>query len=64
MVRRFGVDPLEGLEMPALSPHTPNARQVHDQFLMKVIHGINGRTRVPVVLFDPSVPMVREMPKP
>jgi hypothetical protein len=64
MVRRFGVDPLEGLELPALSPHTPNARQVHDQFLMKVIHGINERTRVPVVLFDPSVPMVREMPKP
>ena len=64
MLRRFGVDPLMGLEVPELTPRTPNARQVHDRFLMKVVQGINERTRVPVVIFDPSVPMVREMPKP
>jgi hypothetical protein len=64
VMRRFGVDPLEGLQVPELTPRTPNARLVHDQFLMKVVMGINERTTVPVVLFDPSVPMVREMPKP
>lgn len=64
MVRRFGVDPLAGLTVPELNPHTPNARMVHDEFLMKVVDGINARTRVPVVIFRPDVPMVREMSKP
>jgi len=63
MLRRFGVDPMEGLDVPYLTPKMPDARRIHDEFMMRVLHGINDRTPVPVVLFDPSVPMVREMPK-
>lgn len=62
--RRFGIDPLEGLTIPHLSPRSPSASRVRERFLNRVIGNINVRTRVPVILFDPVVPMVRRLPKP
>ncbi len=62
--RRFGVDPLEGHPIPAIEPGSPD-EQIRIQLYFKaVIRDFNDRMRTPVILFDPSVPIVQRMRKP
>jgi len=60
---RFGVDPLEGVRVPYLPPGTPGALAAERRFVDRVAAGISARTDVPVFLFDPSVPLLRSLPK-
>jgi len=61
---RFGFDPLEGLTVPAIQPGSPDATRIRMTFFGRVIRNINDRSPLPVILFLPSVPMVRQLDKP
>jgi len=61
---RFGIDPLEGFPIPQVRPGAPEAQAVIDRTLARLVGSVNDRTRVPVILFDPSVPVVRQLRKP
>jgi hypothetical protein len=62
--RRFGFDPLQGLTVPVILPSTPNANEISARFVRSLIQNVNERTRVPVIQFDPGVPIVRQLYKP
>jgi hypothetical protein len=61
---RFGFDPLEGFRLPYVRPGSPDEQTIIRQVLGSIIRGLNARTRVPVIMFDPSVPVVRRLRKP
>lgn len=60
---RFGIDPLEGVRVPYLPPGSPGALEAQRRFVDRVAAGVSRRTRVPVILFDPSVPLLHALPK-
>jgi hypothetical protein len=62
--RRFGFDPLQGLTVPVILPSTPNADDLSARFTRRLVQNVNERTRVPVIQFDPGVPIVRQLYKP
>ena len=62
---RFGVDPIEGFRAPRLPLGQPEVeRVILRQTRQQLVRSLNQRIRVPVVLFDPSVPIVFQLRKP
>jgi hypothetical protein len=61
---RFGVDPLEGFRVPQVRPGSAEEDAIIGRALDAIVRNLNARTRVPVILFDPSVPVVRQLSKP
>lgn len=61
---RFGFDPVEGLPIPNLSPGSPDADRARALFFGFLIRHLNARTHLPVIVFDPGVPIVRRLNKP
>jgi hypothetical protein len=60
---RFGIDPLNGVRVPYLPPGSPGALEAQRRFVDRVATSISARTPVPVILFDPSVPLLRTLRK-
>ena len=63
---RFGVDPLEGfVESPQLPARAPaQEKAIIAESRQRLVRHLNERVRVPVILFDPTVPIVWQMNKP
>lgn len=61
---RFGFDPIGGLQVPRVRPGSPGEKETIRRFLVRVVRGVNERTPLPVIIFDPSVPIVRQLRKP
>jgi hypothetical protein len=62
---RFGVDPVEGFEPPRLGPRPgPGDQEAIRQARLRLLWSLNDRIRPPVILFDPSVPIVWQIKKP
>lgn len=61
---RFGADPLEGFRPPRVVPGAPDEAEVIERHRMALLHGLNARARVPVILFDPARPIVFQLRKP
>lgn len=63
---RFGVDPLEGfVESPQLPARSPaQEKAIIAESRQRLVRHLNERIRVPVILFDPTVPIVWQMSKP
>jgi len=61
---RFGVDPLRGIEVPRLKPNDPGAEEIGARIVGRLIENVNAGTRLPVIVFDPEVPIVRRLYKP
>jgi hypothetical protein len=63
---RFGVDPVEGFRRPRLTTRVTRAdeKAIIDESRQRLIRSLNQRIRVPVILFDPSVPIVWQLDKP
>ena len=62
--RRFGVDPIAGHPVPRIAPGSPDADRQIRQYFKEVIRSFNERVRIPVIVFDPSVPIVQQQKKP
>ena len=63
-VARFGIDPAEGLAVPDAPPRDPGSRNPALPSLNALVASVNDRVRVPVIIFDPAVPVVRQLRKP
>ena len=61
---RFGFDPVEGLPIPNLSPGSPDADRIRAMFFGFLVRQLNARSHLPVIVFDPGVPIVRRLNKP
>ena len=61
--RRFGVDPMAGERIPEIPEDPGAAARVKQEFLIRLVRDLNARVRAPVVVFDPTVPMVQELRK-
>lgn len=61
---RFGADPLEGIRIPQVRPGSPDEAEIIRRALASIVRNLNARTRVPVIMFDPGVPVVRQLRKP
>ena len=62
---RFGADPLEGFDTPHLPARaTAGEKVIIDESRRRLVASLNERIRVPVILFDPAVPIVWQMKKP
>jgi hypothetical protein len=61
---RFGSDPLEGVRIPRVQPGSAEEDEIIARALGSIVRNLNARTRVPVILFDPSVPVVHQLRKP
>ncbi len=62
---RFGVDPLEGFDSPRLPLRAPaEGKAVIAESRQRLVRSLNERIRVPVILFDPTVPIVWQLRKP
>ena len=64
LTRRFGVDPIAGHPVPHIVPGSPDADLRIRQYFKEVIRSFNERIRTPVIVFDPSVPIVQRQRKP
>jgi hypothetical protein len=64
LVERFGADPLEGIRVPRIRPGSADEQSIIRRTLGSIVRNLNARTRVPVVWFDPSEPVVRRLRKP
>ncbi|HEX7077946.1 MAG TPA: DUF2723 domain-containing protein [Candidatus Eisenbacteria bacterium] len=62
--RRFGVDPMEGEAIPEVPADAAAAGRVKSEFFLRLLRDLNARVRVPVIVFDPTVPMVEALRKP
>jgi len=62
--QRFGVDPIAGHPVPRIVPGSPDADLRIRQYFKQVIHSFNERIPTPIIIFDPSVPIVQEQRKP
>ncbi len=62
--RRFGFDPIEGLRVPYIRPNDPDAEAAGTRFIRQLVRNVNERTRIPVIIFDPGIPIVRRLYKP
>lgn len=62
--QRFGVDPLEGNTVPQLQPGDPDEGLIIGRYYNGLVESFNRRIQTPVIMFDPSVPVVRQMWKP
>jgi hypothetical protein len=62
--RRFGIDPLEGARLPRVRPGSPEEATVIRESLRRLVAHVNARTRVPVIVFDPTIPIVTQLRKP
>jgi hypothetical protein len=62
--QRFGVDPLDDHPVPAIVPGSPDEEQRIQHYFKQVIRDLNARIRTPVIIFDPSVPIVQQLRKP
>jgi hypothetical protein len=64
--RRFGVDPLAGFRPPRLAARMPpeEEKAIISASRRQLIEDLNRRIRAPVILFDPTVPIVWQMKKP
>lgn len=60
---RHGVDPLRGLALPTLTPGAAGNDAAITRFLVRVIRNVAAQSPLPVILFDPSGPSVREVAK-
>lgn len=63
-ISRFGVDPLEGLVIPAVERGSHGEQEAIRRVVYQMVRGINARTRVPVILIDLAKPEVRLLDKP
>jgi hypothetical protein len=61
---RFGVDPLAGITIPAIRPGSPDEAMLYERLRRRLVWNLNERTRYPVIVFDPSVPIVQLLRKP
>jgi transmembrane protein TMEM260 (protein O-mannosyltransferase) len=61
---RFGADPLEGFRPPRVVPGAKDEREVIERHRLELVQSLNARVRVPVILFDPSRPIVFQLRKP
>jgi len=61
---RFGTDPLEGVRIPRVQPGSAQEDAIIRRALGSIVRELNARTRVPVIMFDPSVPVVHQLRKP
>jgi hypothetical protein len=65
---RFGADPMEGFEAVGMtapvSPGTEEEKRAMNEARRRLLRGLSDRIRVPVILFDPSVPIVWQFRKP
>jgi hypothetical protein len=59
LARRFGVDPIAGHPAPHVPPGTPDADVRIRQYFKEVIGSFNDRITVPVIVFEPNVPIVQ-----
>jgi hypothetical protein len=62
--QRFGVDPLEDHPVPAIEPGDPAEELRIRQYFKVLIRDFNARIRTPVIIFDPSIPLVQQLRKP
>ncbi len=62
--RRFGFDPIGGLRVPYIRPNDPDAEATGTRFIRQLVRNVNERTRIPVIIFDPGIPIVRRLYKP
>jgi hypothetical protein len=62
-VARHGVDPLRGLVLPTLTAGAAGNDAAITRFLVRVVRNVADQSSQPVILFDPSVPSVREVAK-
>jgi len=61
---RFGSDPLQGVRIPRVQPGSAEEDAIIRRALGSIVRELNARTRVPVIMFDPSVPVVHQLRKP
>ena len=61
---RVGFDPLAGRPIPHTRPGDPDEDRIIVGFFREVIHDMNERSVSPVIIFDPSVPIVQRLRKP
>jgi hypothetical protein len=61
---RFGIDPVGDLPIPHAPPGAPGSADVQRRVLIQAVLRVNARAPVKVILFDPSVPLLRELRKP
>lgn len=61
--RRFGADPMAGEPVPEVPADPAAAERVKREFVIRLLRDLNARVRVPVIFFDPSVPMVQALSK-
>ena len=64
ILTRFGADPLAGMTIPTLVPGSADEETLRRRFLDQVVQNVNRRVRNPVIMFDPTVPVVRRLRKP
>jgi hypothetical protein len=62
--RRFGVDPIAGHPIPHIAPGSADADLRIRQYFKEVMRSFNERIPIPVIVFDPSVPIVQQQRKP
>jgi hypothetical protein len=61
---RFGADPLLGFESPHLTRGAPSQERIIGHMRRRLLDDLNARIRAPVILFDPSKPIVFQLRKP
>jgi hypothetical protein len=63
--RRYGVDPVQGIELHASFPLSPPDRaRLLRRAIEEIESNVNAQVRLPVIHFDPGVPTVRLLAKP
>jgi hypothetical protein len=64
IIRRFGVDPKEGARPLGAFRGAGSEEQALAAARQDLVRRLNERVRVPVILFDPKVPIVWQYRKP
>jgi len=63
-IRRFGVDPAADTQFPAAAMGTTDEQAILARSRRELVDHLNAHTRVPVIIFDPAVPIVFRLRKP
>jgi hypothetical protein len=62
--RRFGVDPMEGFDPVRVRPGAADEKDIVSRARKRLLQNLNERTRIPVIAFDPTTPIVVQLRKP
>jgi hypothetical protein len=62
--QRLGADPMQGWVEPQIRLDSPGAKGKRGRYHRRLVEHLNARVRVPVIIFDPSRPIVWQLRKP